>query len=207
MQRRDNYLLQLEQAKRTFLAYDQQKLIAKLNLREDEGFLYPCMLGSCYRIDRKTADFARLHGGEWVDANSHSEVMTLLDLICDSREDRHLKYRWKDMVSFGHMFHQSLQEEDPWALRFEKDPKGLSRACEAMGGIPFPKGDVAYSMELFDDLRILLQFWLGDEEFPSSVRLLWDENALMYIKYETMYFAKSLLFRRLAEKMEEKDKL
>ena len=207
MQRRDNYLLQLEQAKRTFLGYDQQELIAKLNLRADADFLYPCLLGSCYRIDRKTADFARLHGGEWVDANSHSEVMTLLDLICDSREDRHLKHQWKDMVSFGHMFHQSLQEEDPWALRFEKDPKGLAHACEAMGGIPFPKGDVAYSIELFDGLRILLQFWLGDEEFPSSVRLLWDENALMYIKYETMYFAKSLLFRRLAEKMEEKDKL
>ena len=133
--------------------------------------------------------------------------MTLLDLICDSREDRCLKHRWKDMVSFGHMFHQGLQEEDPWAKRFERDPKGLARACEAMGGKPFPKGDVAYSIELFDGLEVLLQFWLGDEEFPSAVRLLWDENALMYIKYETMYFAKNLLFQRLAENMEGNVKL
>ena len=207
MQRRDNYRLQFEQAKQTFLTYDQKKLIAKLKLRADDSFLYPSLLGCTYRIDRKTADFSRLQDGAWVDANSHSEVMTLLDLICDSREDRCLKHRWKDMVSFGHMFHQGLQEEDPWAKRFERDPEGLARACEAMGGKPFPKGDVAYSIELFDGLEILLQFWLGDEEFPSAVRLLWDENALMYIKYETMYFAKSLFFQRLAENMEGNDKL
>ena len=202
MERRDNYRLQLEQAKQTFLGYDQQRLIEKLKLDADEAYLYPRMLGSLYRIHRETADFRRFHNGLWVDANSHSEVMTLLDLICDSREDRCQKYVWKDMVSFGLMFHQNLQEKDPWALRFEENPEGLARACTALGGKPFPKGDVAYEIELFDGLRVLLQFWLGDEEFPPCLRLLWDENALMYLKYETMYFAKGLLLHRLAEIME-----
>jgi len=201
MERKDNYRIQFEQAKQTFLGYDQQKLMEKLKLEADEDYLYPQMLGSRYRIHRKTADFQRLKGDTWVDANSHSEVMTLLDLICDSREDRYLRGSWKDMLSFGNLFHRNLQEADPWALRFQKDPEGLRRACIALRGTPFPHGDVAYSIELFDGLCILIQLWLADEEFPPSLRLLWDENALMYLKYETMYFAKNLLLTRIAEYM------
>ena len=48
----------------------------------------------------------------------------------------------------------------------------------------------------------MVQLWFGDEEFPASLRYLWDENALMYLKYETMYFARALLLRRIREKME-----
>ena len=201
MERKDNYRIQFEQAKQTFLGYDQEKLIEKLKLQSDETYLYPKLLGSVYRIHRTTADFQRQIGENWVDANSHSEVMTLLDLICDSWEDRHLCYRWKDMISFGNLFHQNLQEADPWALRFDGNPEGLRKACIAMGGKPFEKGDVAYVIEFFDGLSILLQLWLADEEFPPSLRLLWDENALMYLKYETMYFAKNLLLQRITEHM------
>ena len=206
METRDNYRTQLEQAKETFLRYDQQKLIAKLNLSHDDTYFYPILLGSCYRIHRETGDFRRREGETWVDANTHSEVMTLLDLICDSREDRYLSHRWKDMVAFGHMFHRDLQEADPWALRFQEDPEGLARACVRLGGVPFAKGDVACEIELFDGLHVVLQLWLGDEEFPPRLRLLWDENALMYIKYETMYFAKALLLNRIWEHMQN-DKL
>ena len=47
-----------------------------------------------------------------------------------------------------------------------------------------------------------MQLWFGDEEFPANLRYLWDENALMYLKYETMYFAKALLLHRLWDEME-----
>ena len=59
MERKDNYRLQLEQAKQTFLRRNQQKIIAKLNLDADEAYLYPRLLGIQYRIDRKNADFRR----------------------------------------------------------------------------------------------------------------------------------------------------
>lgn len=201
MEKRDNYRTQLQQAQQMFLRYDQSRLIGKLHLEADADYLYPVMLGSRYRICRSTGDFCRLVGEQWVDANTHSEVMTLLDLICDSREDRFLRGKWKDMIAFGNLFHRNLQEEDPWALRFDADPEGLRRACIALGGRLFPTGDVAYSIELFDGLCMTIQLWRSDEEFPPTLRILWDENALMYLKYETMYFAKGLLLKRLEEKM------
>lgn len=205
MERKDNYHLQAQQAKQWFLRYDQQKLIDKLKLKFDETYLYAEMLCQPYRIHRATGHLERRKDGQWVDANSHGEVMTLLDLICDSREGRYLTCRWKQMQGFGLMFHQNLLEDKKnlWAERFQKDPEALRRACLALGGTPLPQGDVAYSVELFDGLCIGLQFWEGDEEFAPRLRYLWDENALLYIKYETMYFAVQLLLERIWEKMEQ----
>ena len=61
---------------------------------------------------------------------------------------------------------------------------------------------MAYSIPVFDDLRLLIQLWFGDEEFPAQLRYLWDENALMYLKYETMYYAVPLVLNRIKECME-----
>ena len=203
MARTNNYLIQARQAKARFLTYDQSRLIAKLNLRSDGEYLYVPMLGQIYRVSRASGDMQRQTAGDWVDGNSYDEVMTLLDLLCDSREDRHISGRWKNMTSFGLMFHQNLLEEqkDPRAEKFQADPEGFRKACLALGGTPLPNGDIAYAIELFDGLPIAVQLWFGDDEFPPNLRFLWDENALMYIKYETMYFAKGMLLSRIEEQM------
>ena len=190
-----------QQAQRYFTTYDQNRLITKLHLPSDETYLYPTMLSETYRIHRQTGDIDRKTESGWVDANTFGEVMVLLDLVCDSREDRYLRFRWKNMNDFGLMFHTNLLEQtkDPWADSFEQDPEGFRKACETLGGIPFEKGDIAYILEVFDGLPLVIQLWFGDEEFPANLRFLWDENALMYLKYETMYFVKNLLLQSLLE--------
>ena len=204
MARTDNYLKQAAQAKAYFLTYDQEALIRKLNLAHDKDYLYPVFFSQTYRLSRKTGDLERQGGQGWEDANTHGEVMTLLDLICDSREDRFVSGKWKDMAQFGHTFHQNLLEErDPLAEACQKKPQVFRRWCEALGGKPMPTGDIAYSIEVFDGLPLMIQLWFGDEDFPARMRLLWDENALMYLKYETMYFAREVLLSRLKREMEE----
>ena len=203
MERKDNYAIQAAQAKQRFLSYDQQELIEKLRLGADKQYLYTEMLHRPYRIRRTDGYLEQRAGEQWRDANGYEEVMTLLDLLCDSKKDRHLSGRWKNMLSFGLMFHQNLLEErDPWAERFQAEPEKFRKACVNLGGIALPQGDIAYAIELFDGLRIGVQLWFGDEEFPPNLRWLWDENALMYLKYETMYFTKGMLLQRIREEME-----
>lgn len=199
MGRAGNYHIQAQQAKAHFLTYDQEKLIGKFGLKYDAEYLYINLLCQPYRISRITGDLERFHAGSWIDGNSHAEVMTLLDLLCDSREDRYVAGRWKTMQSFGLQFHQNLLEDrrDPHAERFDRDPGSLHRGCRALGGRPMPGADISYSMEFFDGLPICVQFWHADEEFLPRLRYLWDENAHMYLRYETMYFAVELLLRRL----------
>lgn len=203
MERWDNYAIAVQRAKELFLEYDQQLLAGKLGAKMDGEYLYVRFLSEPWRIHRLSGDMSRFHQGSWIGADSFGEVLTLLDLVCDSREDRHPAGSWKNMRDFGHGFHQQLLEQrDSWADFFEQQPEAFAKALESMGGEKYPLGDVAYAIPVFDDLKLLIQLWFGDEEFPPQLRYLWDENALMYLKYETMYYALPLVLKRIKEQME-----
>lgn len=199
MERRNNYAMQAAKAKQSFLTYDQDALIRKFRLQADENYLYPVMLSDTYRLSRTTGELSRRAGDTWVDANSHAEVMTLLDLLCDSREDRFLTGNWKSMQAFGNQIHRNLLERprDGLAERFAQNMDRFERACRSLGGTPVPMGDSGFGVELFDGLKIAVALWREDEDFPAALRYYWDENALMYIRYETMYYAVDLLGSRL----------
>lgn len=203
MEKRDNYAIAAAQARQLFMNYDHEKLASKLNTKIDAEYLYTAMFHESYRIHRKTGDISRFSNGEWVPANSFNESLTLLDLVCDSKENRYPKNQWKNMSDFGLQFHRNLMEErrDPLAERFERDAAQFVSACEAFGGEKFSLGDVAYSFEIFEGLRVLVQLWFGEEDFPPQLRWLWDANALMYLKYETMYYAVNLLLSKIQERM------
>ena len=199
MEKRDNYAIQSAIARKLFLSYDQEALIQKLHLAFDETWLYTSFFGSPYRIHRATGDMQRQEGRAWVSANGFNEVLTLMDLLCDSREDRHLSGRLKNMLDFGNQFHQNLLEEsrDPFAEKIQQDPNAFRHACLAMGGKERKGADLGFDIPVFEDLCITLLFWEGDEDFAPRVRYLWDENALEYLKYETMYYAVEYLKGRL----------
>ena len=199
MERRDNYAMQAEKAKESFLHYDQEALIRKFRLRADENYLYPVMLSDTYRLSRRTGDLSRQAGDTWVDANTHGEVMTLLDLLCDSREDRFLTGNWKSMQAFGNQIHRNLLERprDAAAEQFAQNMDRFEGACRSLGGTPVPMGDMGFAIELFDGLKIAVALWQADDDFPAALWYYWDENALMYIRYETMYYAVDLLRSRL----------
>ena len=202
MERRDNYAITVQRAKALFLEYDQAALARKLKAELDESYLYTAFLSEPCRIHRTTGDISRFTQGSWVADNSFGLVLTLLDLVCDSREDRHPTGNWKNMRDFGHGFHQQmLEQRDPWAERFQENPQAFAAACKRLGGEQYPLGDAAYSIPVFEDLKLLVQLWFGDEEFPAQLRYLWDENALMYLKYETMFYAVPLVLRRIEEWM------
>lgn len=202
MERADNYRLQVEQAQRYFLRYDQQRLMGKLKLEADEAYIYTQMLGTSYRIHRHTGQVQRLDE-KWVQTYDHGQVMTLLDLVCDSREDRFITGRWQNMANFGALFHRSLMEDrvDPFAEMIQENQDGFQQACEALGGIPGPGGDISFALPFFEELKVAVQFWEGDDEFHPQIRWLWDENALMYLKYETMWFAVGMLRAKIRSEM------
>ena len=201
--KRDNYKIQTAQAKKLFLTYDQQELIRRCRLRFDEQYLYATFLNEAYRICRATGDMERLHDGKWVDGNGFGEVMTILDWVCDSREDRYITGRWINLVNHGHYFHRNLQEDsaDADAVLFDRQPEAFAAACEALKGERLPGADIGYAIELIDGLRIFVQLWHSDEEFPPRLRFLWDENTHRYLRYETTWYAVGLLRKRIRAEM------
>ena len=198
----DNYQRQAVQARDAFLKYDHAALAQKLRLTLDGPWLETALFGQPYRIHTATGAMEKQEADRWVDASGFNETMTLLDLVCDSRQDRHISGKYKNMADFGLMFHRQLLEQDPWAQAFQDRLPQFHRACQALGAETFPQGDASYRFLIFEDLPVVVQLWLGDDEFPPNLRFLWDENALMYLKYETMYFAKGLLLRKIQRIMD-----
>jgi len=72
--------------------------------------------------------------------------------------------------------------------RFACRTEALNEACRKLGGRPFPIGDVAWELPVFDWFLVVFQLWIGDEEFPSAVRFLWDRDTLQFLHYETLYY-------------------
>ena len=202
MERVNNYLIQASQAKARFLTYDQQKLIDKFRLKSDETYIYVNLLWKEYRIHRVSGDMEYRIGDTWADGNSYDEVMTLLDLLCDSRDDRRCAGRLSSMASFGRIFYRSSYDDkpDPTAQWIQENLESFRGACSRLGR-PIPGGDFGYAFELFDGLQMGLHFWEGDDEFAPRLRFLWDENALQYLRFETMHMATDLLIKFIKEKM------
>lgn len=42
-----------------------------------------------------------------------------------------------------------------------------------------------------------MQFWDEDEDFPASVRFLFDRNALLFMHYETLWYVMGALERQI----------
>lgn len=191
----------MQSAQQRFLTYDQDRIIRKFRLSCDDRYIYPVLLGKQYRLHRKSGALEIQKEEKWQDANRFNPVMVLLDILCDSADVRYLTGRLKNMQDFGLQFHRNLLENtrDPVAEAVDKNPQAFRCACEAMGGKPIVGGDMGYAIELFDGLVIGLRFWHGDEEFAPKIQYYWDENALQYLKYETMYYAVGMLLTQLRE--------
>ena len=67
-----------------------------------------------------------------------------------------------------------------------------------MGGEKAGAGDVSYNLPVFQALKLRLSFWDADDEFPASLSLLWDENVLDFMRYETTFYAAGYLLDRLS---------
>ena len=77
----------------------------------------------------------------------------------------------------------------------------LKIACESLGGRQADGGDIAYEMDMFPFLQVLLRFWDADDEFPPSLQILVDKNILDYMHYETLMFAMTHMLNRLRDEM------
>lgn len=200
--RKSNYEITKIEMRESFLSYDQEEMIRKFSLAHDEHYLYLCLMGRDYRIDRKDGSVT------WTDAKhpepmdaGFNEVMPIYDVLCYSQPDCHLSGEFVNMRSLS-----TIQGGRPGNDMFDRmgrklDHKdaALSKACENLGGFKAGKGDVGYELPLFDFLPVRIQFWNSDDEYPASLQLFWDKNVLQYMHFETVAFVAGHVVARLTE--------
>ena len=196
--KRDNYSIQAEDARLRFLTYDQEAM----PVRKDGEYLYLSFCGFDYRICRADGHLFRRVDESWLCADSHGEVLTIYDYLCDAKPGRTPAGKAVSMAFLGGHVHSGLAAASGSLERaIDRDPAAFRRACLALGGRECEGGDACFELNLFPDLPVRLRFWHADEDFPPSLDLLWDANTLLFLRYETTWFAAGVLRTRIREIM------
>lgn len=197
---KDNYGIARDRAQQLFSGYDHQDIANRWKLKLDRQFLYVQLLGKPYRIRRSDGQVIRALSGEQAE---FQEVLTLFDLLTHPGEKtlsgcyapvNSLKGRPAAAGVATDFFSAS-------AKHFDADPERFCRACEALGGEAVEMGDIGFCFSLFAELKMIVKLYRGDEEFPPSLTVLWDENTLSYLLYETVFYAQGLLLQSIAQNM------
>mgnify|MGYP004663210539 FL=1 len=202
--RQSNYDITLQRMPAEFLKYDQRRMIRNFALEHDDNFLYLRFLARRYRVGREDGTVMWQDvSGAWRQAG-FNDAMTIYDLLCCAKDGCHLSGQYRKAENLrGAMYgaNPAAGLFDGIAARCAENPAALVRACRALGGEALPVGEISYKIPLFDFLPVILQFWLPDEEFPASFKLMWDENTLDFLKFETVCYAALFLVDRLNEEM------
>ncbi len=204
--KQSNYDRMRDQMESEFLKYDQERMAARYGLRKDPTYLYLDFIGRAYRINRESGRVEWSADGFLTTVHAgYNETMTIFDVLCYAKEGCRLSGRFVPVDQLKGTVQASSVGEPLFkeaAGRFEHRTGLLSAACELLGGTREPVGDVSYRLPIFDFLPVILQFWDSDEEFGPVLKLMWDENILSYMHYETTWFAAAHLWERLAGLME-----
>ena len=93
----------------------------------------------------------------------------------------------------------SFNEEDVQAIAqaFTEKRDKVEQALKKLGGTPSEYGDSSYEISFLPKVKVLLVFEEGDEEFPPSVRLLYDKNSIYYLPHEMLGNISWLLVSRI----------
>lgn len=203
-----NYETMKDRMSSHFLEYDQEKMIRKFALEHDEKYLYIFFVGRKYRINRITGGITWSVDEFQTEKNAnYNEAMTIYDVLCNSKEYCHPAHEWVHIGSLSTVQGGNLANDSNFfrdaGKKFDGKTAELAKACKRLHGIRLEKGDVAYQLDMFSFLPVILRFWESDDEFPASLQVLVDRNILEYMHYETVMFAIGHLLERVGEEMEQ----
>ncbi len=144
-------------------------------------------------------ELVSLDGATREPVNTNTQALLLYHLC--STNGAPVIGRW---VSFrelpdGGFYHQAFQGYTgrEIAKRFQNDLGAFERAASQLGGQRYEVGDAAYTFRGLPRVPVLVVYWLGDEDFPPSARILFDASAGHHLPIDACALLGSTLTRHL----------
>ena len=89
--------------------------------------------------------------------------------------------------------------------RIVEDPAGggakplheLTQACLSCAGKPMAIGSASFVFQALPRVPLLVTYWLGDEDFPSSCKILFDVSACHYLPIDACAILGSMLAHKV----------
>lgn len=99
----------------------------------------------------------------------------------------------------GYFYAQAFQGYTGQELlkTFGDDISAFESALQNAGGQRLSFADVSYSFQVFPKLALMAVCWQGDEDFPSSYRILFDASASHHLSTDGCAILGSMLTRKV----------
>lgn len=86
---------------------------------------------------------------------------------------------------------------------FGLDIDSLRKACDSLNGVALSGfGDAAYIFPALPRIPLLVNYWQGDEDFPSTCKLLFDVSVSHYLPTEACAILGGMLARKLVKNIQ-----
>lgn len=112
-----------------------------------------------------------------------------------------LMRRWISFAELpdGRFYNQAFQGYTGQTLSryFSDQGERFILAAENLGGESYPLGSAAYIFKALPRVPIMVVFWQGDEDFPSSFQVLFDAAANHYLPTDGYAILGSAITRKL----------
>lgn len=225
-----NYDKQVLMSRELFLKYDQQEMVDKFHLQNDEDYIYIQLLDRMHRISRKTGcieaatepvnvvsspipamDIGKEHTElnirtqDFEECLDYNVVMTIYDVLCYSK-DPILAHQWVPLASLQVTLSSPGTDTftQKYADAFSGKVEQLWDVCRQLGGRRpeiMAGADLCWEFDIFPFFPVQFRYWDKDEEFPAQIRLLWDKNSLRFMHFETVYYALHILLNELKNRL------
>lgn len=142
-----------------------------------------------YIVDLKAHSFIDEKNG--VVLEKYSIILPLLYYIVNSKEGLSPSEKWitEKNLKQGAVFfvgNHALPEK-PLLDAFGKDVDLYEKAGKSLGAESFDKGDVAFKFMVFPKVPVIIAVWEEDEEFPASVKYLFDPTIEEYFPKDIIH--------------------
>jgi hypothetical protein len=183
----------LEAAERCGLSFEQTG--------EGRGFFLLRLMGTDYRAEFPAFDLRSAQGpGE--PHRDLAEKILLSRYLCEGRRapSRGEQLSYNDVPS-GPLYYRNFEGRclKRAAFAFGNDPALFRRIVEGLPGLCFEalnKGDAGYRFEFLKGFFMSLMIWAGDEEFPPSAQMLFDDNFVLAFAAEDLAVVGEVVIRR-----------
>ena len=100
----------------------------------------------------------------------------------------------------GRMYNSAFQgySGDEIVKAFGFDLGAFRSACLKTGGRSIELGSASFTFQALPRVPLMVTYWLGDEDFPSSCKILFDESACHYLPIDACAILGSMLVRKLS---------
>jgi hypothetical protein len=112
-----------------------------------------------------------------------------------------LSEKWVSFADLpgGRIYNTAFQgySGDQVSRKFGLNLASFRQACLSAGGMEVSLASASFRFCALPRIPLMITYWLGDEDFPSSCRILFDESATHYLPIDGCAILGSMLVRRL----------